>query len=119
MPGQDDVDVANITVDRASHVEVTFTDDKVCRFELEELRKACPCAACRGARDHGQVSWPPPGRPAPELAITDAQLVGAYGLGVLWSDGHSTGIYPFQSLRRWCEAGRPAAGFPADSGLPG
>ena len=28
-------------------VEVTFDDGKVCRFHLEELRRACPCAACR------------------------------------------------------------------------
>jgi DUF971 family protein len=56
---------------------------------------------------------------ATALAIADAQLVGAWGLGLTWSDGHSTGIYPFESLRHWCDAGRPAAGFPADSGLPG
>ena len=105
MTNAPDVDIDNITVDRASHVEVTFTDGKVCRFELDELRAACPCAACRNARDHGKVAWPPPDRPAPELAITDAHLVGAYGLGVTWSDGHSTGIYPFTALRRWCDGG--------------
>jgi DUF971 family protein len=103
-------DVANITVDRASHVEITFEDGKVCRYELEELRIACPCAACHNARDHGKVAWPPPGAP-PALAIADAHLVGAYGLGVMWSDGHSTGIYPFNALRRWCDAGRPSSGF--------
>jgi DUF971 family protein len=104
----DPIDVANITVDRASHVEVTFEDGKVCRFELADLRSACPCAACRNARDHGRVPWPPAGDAAPELAIADAHLVGAYGLGVMWSDGHSTGIYPFSSLRRWCDSGRPS-----------
>ena len=103
----EEVDVANITVDRASHVEITFSDQKVCRFELADLRSACPCAACRNERDRGRVAWPPPGGPPPELAIADAQLVGAYGLGVTWSDGHSTGIYPFTALRRWCDAGRP------------
>jgi DUF971 family protein len=103
-----DVDIANITVDRASHVEVTFEDGKVCRFELADLRSVCPCAACRNARDHGRVAWPPPGQPPPQLAIADAHLVGAYGLGVTWSDGHSTGIYPFTALRRWCDSGRPS-----------
>jgi DUF971 family protein len=103
-------DVANITVDRASHVEVTFEDGKLCRFGLQELRMACPCAACRNARDNGKVVWPPPGA-QPELAVADAQLVGAYGLGVQWTDGHSTGIYPFTALRRWCDAGRPSSGL--------
>jgi DUF971 family protein len=50
--------------------------------------------------------------------VADAALVGAWGLGITWDDGHSTGIYPFESLRKWCEAGSPEAGMPADSGLP-
>jgi len=111
------VDVATITVDRDSHVEVTFDDGKVCRFDLEELRLACPCAACRTARDRGEEAWFARGLPT-GLAIADAHLVG-YALGVTWSDGHSTGIYPLVSLRRWCEAGRSTAGFSPDSGLPG
>ena len=98
-----EVDVSNITVDRDSHVEVTFTDDKVCRFELGDLRRACPCATCRTARERGQPVWPTAGGPTSDLAITDAHLVGAYGLSVTWNDGHSTGIYPFTALRRWCE----------------
>jgi DUF971 family protein len=115
---QPPVDIATITVDRDSHVEVTFDDGKVCRFDLEELRRACPCAACRTARDRGEEAWLTGGQPT-GLAIADAHLVGGYALGVTWNDGHSTGIYPFESLRRWCEAGRSTAGFPRDSGLPG
>ena len=118
MRQQSPVDVATITVDRDSHVEVTFDDGKVCRFDLEELRRACPCAACRAARDRGDEARLTGGEPT-GLAIADAHLVGGYGLGVTWSDGHSTGIYPFVSLRRWCEAGHLTAGFPPDSGLPG
>ena len=70
------------------------------------------------ARDRGEEAWLSRGRPA-GLAIADARLVGGYALGVTWSDGHSTGIYPFASLRRGCEAGRLTAGFPPDSGLAG
>jgi uncharacterized protein YhfF/DUF971 family protein len=115
---QPPVDIASITVDRDSHVEVTFDDGKVCRFSLEELRRACPCAECRTDRDRGVQARLTDDQPM-VLAIADAHLVGAYGLGVTWSDGHSTGIYPFVSLRRWCETGRSTAGFPPDSGLPG
>ena len=120
MPGQPAIEVASITVDRDSHVEVTFADGRACRYELEELRLACPCATCRSIRDRGEPSWPVPGRSnQPELEISDARLVGAWGLGVTWSDGHSTGIFPFESLRRWCETGGATAAFPADSGLSG
>jgi DUF971 family protein len=117
--GPSGAEVASITVDRDSHVEVTFGDGRVCRFELLDLRLACPCAACRNARDQGLAPWPPRGRSETELSIVDARLVGAWGLGLTWDDGHATGIYPFDSLRRWCDAGQPAAGFTSDSGLPG
>ena len=34
--------------------------------------------------------WPTSSRP---LRVVDAELVGAWGLGITWNDGHSTGIY--------------------------
>lgn len=115
MPAEE-TDVESITVDRDSHVEVTFADGRVCRYGLVELRLSCPCAGCRNAREQGREPWRPATGGA-SLAVTDAELIGAWGLGITWSDGHSTGIYPFESLRRWCEAGSPAAAFGADSGL--
>ena len=111
-----DHDVQDITVERDAGVEIVFVDGRRCSFELEELRLACPCASCRGARDKGDAPWPGPRSPRP-LAITDAELVGAWGLSITWNDGHSTGIYPWESLRRWCEQGE--AVYPPDSGLGG
>ena len=108
-------EIATITVDRESHVEIVFDDGKVCRFGLEELRRACPCAGCRTSPDRSDEAAGPSRQPN-AVSITDARLVGGYGLGVTWSDGHSTGIYSFVSLRRWCEAGRSTASFPPDSG---
>jgi ATP-binding protein involved in chromosome partitioning len=37
------------------------------------------------------------------------QLVGTYGLRIVWSDGHSTGIYTFESLRHG-DGGGPGGG---------
>ena len=103
----------SITVDRDSHVEVTLRRRAGCAASSwSSLRLACPCAGCRNAREQGRRGVAA-GRPvgAGALPITDAELVGAWGLGITWSDGHSTGIYPFESLRRWCDAGSPAAAF--------
>jgi DUF971 family protein len=98
-------------------VAVTFADGRVCRFELLDLRMACPCAGCRNAREQGRPPWRPgPDRTDPVIA--DAALVGAWGLGITWTDGHSTGIYPFESLRRWCETDDVTAAFPDDSRPP-
>jgi len=33
-------------------------------------------------------------------------LVGAYAIRIEWSDGHSTGIYPYELLWRLCPCGK-------------
>ncbi|MFT5203434.1 MAG: DUF971 family protein [Candidatus Aldehydirespiratoraceae bacterium] len=96
-------DLTNLDVDRARSVTATFGDGHVAVFTLTELRTECPCATCRDLRGRGEAAWPLPSSPIP-LAITDASLHGAWGLNIVWNDGHSTGIYPFEVLRRWSDA---------------
>jgi ATP-binding protein involved in chromosome partitioning len=38
----------------------------------------------------------------PDIRPVSLALVGAYGLKIQWSDGHSTGIYTFEALLRTC-----------------
>jgi DUF971 family protein len=114
--GVEAIEVADVTVDRDQGMTITFADGRECTFGLEELRLACPCAGCRAARDKGEPPWPTARSPLP-LGIVDAELVGAWGISLTWNDGHATGIYPWDSLRRWCDHGRPE--YPPDSGLGG
>jgi len=39
----------------------------------------------------------------PNISIRDLQLVGNYALKIRWSDGHDTGLYTWEHLRRLCE----------------
>jgi DUF971 family protein len=96
--------VTDIDIDRLRSVRLTFDDGFGCEFPLDALRAACPCATCRAFRDRGEPAWPRPGQP-PTVTIEDAELAGAWGLSIRWSDGHSTGIYSWDALRRWCEDG--------------
>ena len=106
--------VTDITVDRQqAQVVIVFGDGHRCAFGFVEMRVNCPCATCRGERDRGTPPWPRAGQPD-TLSVSDARLVGAWGLGLTWSDGHATGIYPWESMRRWCDDAEPA--FRADSG---
>ncbi len=110
-------DVTDITVDRpAMELRLSFDDGVSGTIGLMELRLNCPCATCRAARQRGEPAWPSRGGTA-QLALRDAQLVGAWGLGVTWDDGHATGIYPFEALHRWLVDGRPS--LVPDSGLGG
>lgn len=97
-----ETDAEDITVKRDEYVEVLFGDGRRCRFDLGELRRNCPCAECRTTRDAGGRPGPHPKSIIP-LRIEGAELVGAWGIGLTWSDGHTTGIYPWETLRHWCE----------------
>jgi DUF971 family protein len=91
---------ADIDIVRDRAVTITFEDGVVCEFPVEALRSGCPCATCRGMRERGEVAWPRPGQSA-TITIVNAELSGAWGLSIDWSDGHSTGIYAWSVLRRW------------------
>jgi DUF971 family protein len=39
---------------------------------------------------------------APKLKMLNVEQVGAYAIRIDWSDGHNTGIYSFDHLRRIC-----------------
>jgi DUF971 family protein len=103
----------DIDVRKDQGVTITFADGYVARFDLVTLRMGCPCATCRNLRDRGLDAWPGPASPTP-LRLEDANLHGAWALAFRWNDGHSTGVYPFESLRRWSEG---VDAFGPDSGL--
>ena len=95
------IEVDEIEVDRDSHVFLRFADGYEATFAVGPLRLACPCAECRSRRDLGQPVVAP--LALANAAIADARLVGAWGLGVTWNDGHATGIYAWEVLRAWAE----------------
>ena len=117
MTAEGAAEVVAIDVDRTRAVTISWADGAQAVFPIEELRAACPCAACRSRRDRGEDAWPLPGATAP-LAIAEAELVGAWGIAFTWSDGHGTGIYPWDSLRRWHDAGAGTGSEPTGEADP-
>ena len=68
---------------------------------LERLRRACPCASCGGEPDVlGNISRPDVNYSDKSFELVGWQLIGGYALQPRWRDGHSTGLYSFQYLRR-------------------
>jgi ATP-binding protein involved in chromosome partitioning len=65
-------------------------------YPARPLRLACPCAACVEEMS-GRPLLDPATVPA-DIRPVSLALVGAYGLRILWSDGHGTGIYTFDRL---------------------
>ena len=97
-------DVIDIDIVRTERVTITFDDGTEATYPVALLRAACPCATCRGMRERGDDAWPRPGQPA-VIEVKHAELAGAWGLSIDWSDGHSTGIYAWAVLRRWWDDG--------------
>jgi DUF971 family protein len=79
-------------------VRLTWSDGHQADYDNDYLRGYCPCAACQGHGASSITFQPPPG-PVQAVSI---QPVGNYALSFHWSDGHSTGIYRFDFLRRIC-----------------
>ena len=80
---------------------VSWQDGAEGRLALVGLRGECMCARCvdeiTGERIL-DVEGIDPG-----IAILEMQLVGNYALKIRWSDGHDTGLYTWEHLRRLCE----------------
>ncbi len=80
---------------------IQWSDGQESFVPLPFLRRACPCAACGGEPDVlGNIERPNVTYTADSFQLRGWQLVGGYALQPRWLDGHSTGIYSFQYLRR-------------------
>jgi DUF971 family protein len=92
-----------IDIQQIGHELAIKWDDGAESFiTLEKLRKNCPCAGCRGEGDLlGNVYRPQPIK----LNSTSFQLVrlanvGGYAIQPVWGDGHASGLFAFDLLRR-------------------
>ncbi len=87
-----------ITQSDPGRVVIEWSDGVSSEFSAADLRRICPCAQCvsetTGVRMHDPASV------ADDLEQSGMQLVGNYALTLRFSDGHSTGIYTFEFLRR-------------------
>ena len=92
----------SITVERATGLmHVVWQDGHHSDYTLRWLRANCPCATCREEQRVARED-PLSLRPMPSAEIAGAELVGNYAVRLQWSDGHSSGIYAFSSLRNSC-----------------
>ena len=95
-------------IDLAHHVaenvlEIAWADGLRARLPAPLLRGWCPCAGCQGHAPGMRFQ-----EVGPEVRLVDAAEVGAYAIGMRFSDGHDGGIYTWSLLRRLAEGREPA-----------
>jgi DUF971 family protein len=98
-----------VLITEGKGLEIDWSDGHQSAWTFAWLREACPCATCndertKSGRKPGQPKqtellpmFTPPPRPA------SAHAVGRYALQFNWLDGHSSGIYSWDYLRRVCQ----------------
>ena len=81
-------------------LRIVWEDDHQSDFPPRLLRLACPCAGCVDEMT-GRRTLDPDDVPVDVYPLS-IEYVGRYALQFNWSDGHRTGIYPFEFLRKLC-----------------
>lgn len=79
-----------------THIELHWGDGRVERVPNRALRLACSCALC--VDEMSRKSVLDPATVPDDIHATELWTIGNYALGVVWSDGHSTGYFPFQTI---------------------
>ncbi len=86
-------------------LSIQWADGAESVYSVRALRLACGCASCVD-------EWTGENRLDASAVPEDVQprkieSVGRYAIRIEWSDGHSSGIYPFRRLRelasQWAE----------------
>ena len=82
-------------------ISIKWSDDAETHYDAAQLRRACPCASCvnewTGEKMLRDESVPD------DMNFSSISVVGRYALNFHFSDGHETGIFSFQFLRKLSE----------------
>jgi len=92
------LDIQHIGTDLA----LRWDDGAESFIPLETLRRSCPCAGCSGEVDILGNVYKNPDQPLPPTAFELARFVpvGGYAVQLFWADGHNSGLFAFDYLRR-------------------
>ena len=92
------VDVQTI----GNELAIKWDDGQETFYPLEQLRRSCPCAGCKGESDIMGNLYKSPDKPLTDRScqLTRVNQVGGYALQPVWADGHSPGLYSFDYLRK-------------------
>lgn len=81
-------------------IKITWNDGHESIYPARELRLDCPCAKCIHEMTGEKILNP---ETVPQtIQPTNMSLVGRYAISITWSDGHQTGIYAYDYLRKIC-----------------
>jgi DUF971 family protein len=88
-------------------LEVTWPDDRVDRLPYRLIRSECPCASCRHEWTGERLLDPASIRP--DLKLVGMENIGTYAVQLAWNDGHSSGLFSWETIRGMGDANQKPA----------
>lgn len=77
-------------------LELEWSGEPPTQVPFKRVREVCPCASCID-ENTGRRILDPDTIPA-DIFPQDMSFIGNYALKIVWSDGHSTGLYTWDLL---------------------
>ncbi|NLO23357.1 MAG: DUF971 domain-containing protein [Fibrobacter sp.] len=84
-----------------NEIRFDWNDGSCSEIALRDLRLACPCALCVDEFS-GKPILDPSSVPK-DILIETLRSIGRYAVGITWTDGHASGIYPYRLLKDFSE----------------
>ena len=83
-------------LDDGARILLRWPGGRVTEHSALDLRRGCPCAVCVDEMTGKRILDPV--RISNDIRAIRYNRVGRYAVQFSWSDGHSTGIYPYLRL---------------------
>ena len=91
-----------IKITEKKNLKIKWDDNSDSLIEIRKLRLFCPCATCVSEREE-QGKFYIPLISDNQTNIKNIEQIGSYAIGITWKDGHNTGIYEYNYLRKLSE----------------
>ena len=80
---------------------IAWNDGHDSVYSVTNLRENCPCAHCIDEWSGKKLIAP--GSITNDIRPKNIKAVGLYALQFYWNDGHDTGLYTHELLRKLCD----------------
>lgn len=92
------IEPRQIIEENDSEISINWSDEAETKYNAADLRRACPCAGC--VNEWTGEKMLKAETVADSLSFSSISIVGRYALNFHFSDGHDTGIFSFDYLRK-------------------
>ena len=91
-----------IKIEDKTKLLIKWEDYSETRLNLKYLRDECPCANCKGETILFKTYRPEKkSEETPGMyKIKNIEVVGGYAIQITWKDGHDTGIYSWDYIKK-------------------